>query len=206
MIRVIAKFDVKPDMRSTFLDGLRAVNDGTAKEDGALGWDLYVAADDPNQFWVDEKYQDQAAVDVHQSQPYIKNLGELAATALSRPPAAYLVDQVIPSASMPKPIGDPDRALHMFFVLNLKDGERDTVVDQFNTHVPLARAEKGNVLFDALTISGDPNTILVNEVWQTPADLWETHFAQEYAQQTGKVLSQAVEGDLSRFMQVVQRV
>lgn len=206
MIRVIAKFDVKPDMRATFLNGLRAVNHGTAKEDGAIGWDMYVAADDPNQFWVDERYRDQAAVDVHQSQPYIKDLGELAATALSEPPSAYMTDQIIHSESARKSVDDTDSALHMFFVLNIKEGTRDQVIDRFNTHIPLARAEQGCVLFDAFTVGGDPNTVLVHEIWQKPADLWETHFGNEYAQDTGKVLSQVVEGDLAQFMHAVSPI
>lgn len=203
MIRVIAKFDVKPDMRTAFLDGLRAVRDGAVNEKGAIGWDMYAATDDPNQFWVDERYQDQAAVDIHQSQPYIKALGALAATALSGPPAAYMVDQAIEAIGTPKPIDDPASAVQMFFVLNVNEGSSDQVIDRFKIHVPLARAEQGNVLFDAFTISGEPNTILVHEIWQKPADLWETHFGNEYTQNTGKILGQCVDGDLARLMHIV---
>lgn len=204
MIRFIAKFDVKPSERDVFVDALRKVRDGTAREEGSLGWDMYVSANDPNQFWVDERYRDDAAVEIHQSQPYILALADLSAKALSGPPAGYLLDQPIHSPGTQLAATAEDEPMMLFFVVPMKDGADQQVIDRFDIHVPLARRESGNLLFDAFTLKNDPNTVLVHEIWRNPAALWDEHFSQDYAQKTGALLSGFTDSDLSSLMYVVK--
>lgn len=204
MIRFIAKFDVKPSERENFVAALRNVRDGTAREEGALGWDMYVNTDDPNQFWVDERYRDDTAVEFHQSQPYIIALADLSAQALSGPPAGYLLDLPIHSAGQQKAATAQDEPMMLFFIVPMADGTRQQIIDRLDTHVPLTRQEVGNLMFDAFTLRSDPNTVLVHEIWRTPAALWDEHFSQGYAQETGALLSELTGRDLSSLMYVVK--
>lgn len=76
MKTINATFFIKEENRQDFLDAFAPLIASSRKEAGNHGYQLYQALDDPNQFLIVEKWQDQAAIDSHNQTPEFVNFFE----------------------------------------------------------------------------------------------------------------------------------
>lgn len=58
-------------------------------------------------------------------------------------------------------------------------------------------------MFDLYIIDGQDDTLVIYEHWRTKSDLWDIHFQQPYAIETGKLLEQAMVGDMQQYLNIV---
>ena len=71
---VVVALKVSEDGRQRFLDLIRAVRDATQAEPGAEEWALHQGAEDPNSFFIYERYSDADALEEHHHQPALERL------------------------------------------------------------------------------------------------------------------------------------
>ena len=77
MYHIAVSFDVPPERRQEFIDAALADGrDSAANEPGTLRFELIADGSDPNRFYLDEAYVDEAAFDVHADGPHIKKFFE----------------------------------------------------------------------------------------------------------------------------------
>ena len=89
MIVLNVTYKCKENMREAFLEAIwsEGIDVASRSEEGNIKYDYYLAADNDNEVFLLEKWQDAEAVKVHSGQAHFKRLGELKAT--------YVEDTVI---------------------------------------------------------------------------------------------------------------
>lgn len=103
--------------------------------------------------------------------------------------------------------GDPDDPLcWVLFFPKLKAGYHARIVERFKTHVKLTREEPGNLILDMYTVEGDPNALVVYELWRKRDDLDVTHFDLPFAKETGRLLAEAMDGDIPGYIKYVNEI
>lgn len=210
MITQIVKFDVKPEQTEAFKAALLGDKTGAEQEAGCLEMNIFIDSRSPNIFFAYERFQDQDALDLHATQPYTQQILDLIDTALLTPPELMELGETSPAplyeANPNKPNPDDDLFI-IFFIFKIKPEYRERVLKQFETHVACTRKEEeGNILFDLYTIEGQDDTLAVYEHWRKESDVWDIHFKQPYAVETGNLLNEAVPGKLEQYMNFVTEI
>ena len=96
---VVATFQAKPGSESAVREALEDVIAQTHAEEGCRTYALHVSNADPAQMVMVERWDDQAALEAHFTQPYIAALGAAAGEHLAAPPSVLFCSAV--------PAGDP---------------------------------------------------------------------------------------------------
>jgi len=85
MIRVVAKFNFKPEEKEKAMVLCKELVDETRKETGCKGYDLAQSANDENQYVVLETWENQEVLDVHSASEHftriVPQLVEMSAAA-----------------------------------------------------------------------------------------------------------------------------
>jgi quinol monooxygenase YgiN len=207
MVNQIVKFDVKPEHAATFKAALVENKKGADQETGCLELKLFVDNANPSLFFAYERFEDEAAVAHHTQQPYTQRAFELMEIALQSPADVLKLGETTPAPlyeANPKKANPEDELFIIFFIFKIKDGYRENLLKQFEKHVECTRREEeGNILFDLYTIDGQDDTLAVYEHWRKESDVWDIHFNQPYAVETGQLMHEAVVGDLEPYMNFV---
>jgi quinol monooxygenase YgiN len=167
---------------------------------------LFVSKTEPNVFFAYERWENQAAIDFHNKQVYVKDIFELANTALiSEPEIMHLEDSVFPAYHLAKPANVEDDLIVIFFIIKIKENLLDEVLNEFPRQIELTRKEDGNRLFNLYKITETNDTFVVYENWRSQSAL-DNHFKLAYSEEMGKLLTEAVEGPLPSHMNFVTEI
>lgn len=165
---------------------------------------LFVDNDNPNRFFAYERLQNDAE-EFHNAQPYTKNLFGF----LEKSQTVVIVRNVsdtIPAPDHSKSPNAEDEVFVIFFIFKMKPEHRDRLLAQFEKHITHTKDEPGNILFDLYTVDGVDDEFVVYEHWRKESDVWDIHFHQPYAEETGALMEQAVVGDMNQYMNFVTEV
>ena len=206
MLNQIVKFNVKPEFIDRFNEALIEDQKGADKEVGFHEMRLFADNKDPGIIFAYERLEDQAALDHHSAQDYTQKVMALAKTALIQPPEFFSLGETALAPDHSKQPNTEDDVCVIFFIFKFKEGYRDRLLAQFEEHIGHTRQEAGNILFDLYTVDGADDTLVVYEHWRKESDVWDIHFKQPYAEVTGALLAEAVEGDLTQFMNFVSEI
>ncbi|WP_206542920.1 putative quinol monooxygenase [Lacinutrix algicola] len=132
---------------------------------------------------------------------------EVGQTALQMAPDFYFLGDTNPLPDHSKSANPEDEVFIIFFIFKLKTEFRSQLLNQFEDHITHTRKEeKGNILFDLYTVDDQDDTLAVYEHWRKESDVWDIHFHQPYAEKTGKLMEEAVIGDLKQYMNFVTEI
>lgn len=84
-VAMLVTFKVKPEMSDVFRQALMDDLIHARQESGYISMNLFVVKDDPNTLFLLERWQNQAALDNHFTQPYTQAVLKLTETALTSP-------------------------------------------------------------------------------------------------------------------------
>ena len=207
MKSTIVKFTAKPAHATSFAATLKEAQAATQKEAGNKEIKVFVSDADANVFFVYERWANKAAIISHDNEPHTQKLMQVGKTALQTTPDFYFLGDTNPLPDHSKYPNSDDELFIIFFIFKLKAGYRKQVLAQFEDHVTNTRKEEqGNIIFDLYTVDDQENTLAVYEHWRKESDVWDIHFNQSYAMKTGKLLEEAVEGDLKEYMHFVTEI
>ena len=207
MITQIVKFDIKPEQIETFKAALVVDKQGAENEKGCLELRLFQDKNQAGVFFAYERFQDQAALDYHAEQSYVKNVLGMLESASKAAPTVMVLNNTAPTPlheSNTKKVHEADDVFSVFFIFDIKPAYRQQLLTRFESHVENTRQEQGNLVFDLYTIDGKDDTLVIYEHWRKESDLWDIHFNQPYAIETGALLNEAVVGDLKQYMSFVE--
>jgi quinol monooxygenase YgiN len=85
MIEVIAAFRAKPGKEDELRSATLAIVEPTRREAGCIQFVVLEDADAPGTFFIRESWRDQAALDAHFAEPYLRDLVELHKEILADP-------------------------------------------------------------------------------------------------------------------------
>jgi quinol monooxygenase YgiN len=74
LLTIIARIKAKPGMEGRMRQDLLSVLAPTRAESGCITFDLLIDKNDPSIFVLYESWKDQAALDAHFQQPYVKEV------------------------------------------------------------------------------------------------------------------------------------
>lgn len=207
MKSTIVKFSVKPEHKLSFKASLQDAQEATKKEAGNKDIRLFEDKKNPNAFFVYERWLNKEAIDSHDAEPHTKKLMEACKMALNAPPDFYFLGDTTPLPDHTKSANIEDEVFIIFFIFKIKVEFREKLLTQFNKHIEHTRKEEaGNILFDLYTVDGQEDTLAVYEHWRKESDVWDIHFNQPYAVETGKLMGEAVVGDLEQYMNFVTEI
>ena len=207
MITHITKYVVKPEYTHQFKYALIANSNGIKQTPGHLDSKIFVDNQLSNVFFSFQRWQNQAAVDLYRTQPYKHNLICYCETMLAQPIEKYDLTDI-----GPEPINDlqqasdKDDVFTIFFIFKITPEYKHQLLQQFEHHIEQTRREEGCLLFDLYGVQDCDDTMVVYEQWRSESAVWDIHFKQPYAVETGKLMHQAVVGDLEQFMNFVSEV
>ncbi|WP_298352667.1 antibiotic biosynthesis monooxygenase [uncultured Dokdonia sp.] len=207
MKSTIVKFTAKPEHKDTFAVTLKEAQGATQKEAGNKEIKVFVSKAEDNVFFVYERWADKAAITAHDNEPHTKKLMEVGQTALQSAPDFYFLGDTNPLPDHSKSANPEDEVFIIFFIFKLKTEFREALLQQFEDHITHTRKEEeGNILFDLYTVDDQKGTLAVYEHWRKESDVWDIHFNQPYAVKTGKLMEEAVIGDLKQYMNFVKEI
>tara|TARA_R110000751_G_scaffold2470_3_gene13090 strand:+ start:106411 stop:107034 length:624 start_codon:yes stop_codon:yes gene_type:complete len=207
MKSTIVKFTAKPEYKNTFAATLKEAQAATQKEAGNKEIRVFVSKEEDNVFFVYERWADKAAITAHDNEPHTKKLMEVGQTALQSAPDFYFLGDTNPLPDHFKSENPEDDVFIIFFIFKLKTEFREALLEQFEDHITHTRnEEEGNILFDLYTVDNQEDTLAVYEHWRKESDVWDIHFNQPYAVKTGKLMEEAVIGDLKQYMNFVTEI
>jgi len=204
MINLLVKFNVKSDQIETFKSDLLEDQKGSFEEAGNVEMKLFQDNKNPEVIFVYERWKDQAAIDFHKDQPYVKKLFAMTETVLASPPEfmQLLETEPLPVHDAEK-LNQEDDPVVLFFIFKVKEDMRRVVLDQFKKHIEESRKEEGNLIFDLYTLNGVDDTLAVYEQWRNESALMNIHSNQPYSMETGKVMAEAMIGKMEDYMYFV---
>ena len=210
MITQIVKFDVKPEQVEKFKAALILDKQGAENENGCLELRLFQDKKQANIFFAYERFKDSAALTHHAEQPYVKSVMSLLESVSQSAPQLMKLNDTSPAPlheNNLKVAGENDDIFIIFFIFKIKAEYRQQLLTQFDSHITHTRAEEaGNLIFDLYTIEDQDDTLVVYEHWRKESDVWDIHFNQPYAIETGKLMHEAVVGDLEQYMNFVTEI
>ncbi|MBO0592604.1 antibiotic biosynthesis monooxygenase [Cellulophaga sp. E16_2] len=207
MKSTIVKFTAKPEHATSFATTLKEAQAATQKEAGNKEIKVFVSNTDANVFFVYERWADKAAITSHDNEPHTKKLMKVGQTALAGAQDFYFLGDTNPLSDHSKSANPEDEVFIIFFIFKLKTAFRAQLLNQFEDHITHTRKEEeGNILFDLYTVDDQEDTLAVYEHWRKESDVWDIHFHQPYAEKTGKLMEEAVVGDLKQYMNFVTEI
>jgi quinol monooxygenase YgiN len=66
-VSLLIKFTAKPGMREALVEHFRSLIKIANEEEGTIDWAVHISPIEPDAVWLYEVYQDQAAMDIHNS-------------------------------------------------------------------------------------------------------------------------------------------
>jgi quinol monooxygenase YgiN len=66
-VSLLIKFTAKPGMRDMLMEHFRSLVETVNIEEGTIDWAVHISPIEPDAVWLYEVYQDQAAMDIHNS-------------------------------------------------------------------------------------------------------------------------------------------
>lgn len=202
MFSQIMKFVVKPDqvddVRQTLLRRKAQADLDRDVETTRLFFDE--AAE--NEIYVYQRMQDRATA----ARLDANAAHDVPLAALETPQVVLALNDTVPAPDHSRQGGPDDPLCWVLFFPKLKAGYHDRVVERFKTHVKLTREEPGNLILDMYTVEGDPNALVVYELWRNREDLDVIHFDLPFAKETGELLGEAVDGDIPGYIKYVTEI
>ena len=180
MITQIVKFDIKPEQIETFKAALVVDKQGAESEQGCLELRLFQDKNQAGVFFAYERFQDQAALDYHAEQSYVKNVLGMLESASKAAPTVMVLNNTAPTPlheSNTKKVHEADDVFSVFFIFDIKPAYRQQLLTRFESHVENTRQEQGNLVFDLYTIDGKDDTLVIYEHWRKESDLWDIHLS-----------------------------
>ncbi|WP_166425360.1 antibiotic biosynthesis monooxygenase [Paraglaciecola sp. 20A4] len=210
MLTQIVKFDVKPKYVETFKQALKLNQLGASNEAGLIEIRLFQGKQAVTKFFAYERWESAEALAEHGLQPYTKEVFSLGDKALNAPVEVMKLNDTTPAPlheNNPKYAQPEDDVFSIFFIFKIKPEYRSELLTQFTTHIKHTRKEEpGNIVFDLYTVNGQDDTLVVYEHWRKESDVWDIHFNQPYAVNTGKLMEKAVVGELAQYMHFVTEI
>ena len=210
MLTQIVKFDIKLDHVDTFKTALLNDQKGANSDDGCLEMRLFQDRKKPGIFFAYERFKDNTALINHAEKTYSKAVLDLVESSSKSLPQVMKLNNTSPAPlyeNNHKLAHLEDETFIIFFIFKIKSGYKEKLLAQFNTHVTRTRNEEaGNIIFDLYTVEGQNDTLAVYEHWRKESDVWDIHFNQPYAVETGKLMHEAVVGDLEQYMNFVVEI
>ena len=93
-VRIVAEFHAAPGKAEALRELLATLIAPTRAEPGCLQYDLHVSLVDANHLFFFERFVDVAAIEFHNEQPYLKQLGDQLAELIAEPVMVTRVRQV----------------------------------------------------------------------------------------------------------------
>lgn len=205
-ITMLVTFNVKSEYESQFKNALYEDLKQARKEPGNISMELYKHRDKTNVFYFFERWESQTALDKHFEKPYTKNILELNKVALTSPMTIDYLEDVapLPKSEMKRPLA-VDTPVDLIVVFEVKNGEQQKFVHQFQKSVEHSRTEPGNILFHFHKVKGKDKKYVLYERWRDQAAL-DTHFEKPYTKELFEIFKIALTKPVEESLNFVTEI
>ncbi|MBH0050862.1 antibiotic biosynthesis monooxygenase [Pseudoalteromonas sp. SWYJZ19] len=206
-IQMVGRFQMQEEGRAKFKAAMLDVVKGTVNEPGALGIRMFEDVNNPGLVFGQERFKDFSAVEYHRKQPYELALIEVAGTALSAAPVAFVfgpaVVEEVRAADERKV--DPSE-LYVVAIFDIKPDQFDRVIEQYKKQIPNVREHEGSISFNAFTVLDTPNQLVVIEWWKSAEVARAFSTTDPLSIETGKVLTESLERPIPEYLHELREV
>lgn len=165
LVTLFVKVAAKPGSQQKAKEALLVDVNGARTEAGNFKMELYRASNDPDSFYLFERWQDRGALEDHFKQPYTQGAFDLQVNHLTAPIKMNYLEELWPvSRPYEKEIHRPLTTLIVPFETRPECGEE--FIAHFQKFVPLVREEPGNVEFHFYRVVGSDTRFVLYERWE----------------------------------------
>lgn len=170
IVILFVKVAAKPASQQKAKEALLADVNGARTEAGNLKMELYKADDDPDNFYLFERWQSQKALDNHFKQTYTQGAFELQKADVAMPIEMNYLEELWPLPT--KFQKEEHRSLTTLIVpFEIKPECSDAFIAYFKEFVPQVRKESGNVEFHFHRVIKSDTRFVLYERWESLQDL-----------------------------------
>jgi len=206
-ITICSTFDINPDGVDDFIVAMAENQRAVRAEPGNLEMRMFQDVDNSGVFFIFGRTAGEGGLDAHSDLVEDRGIEQRVAPTLADPPIVRSLSLTGKGATYgPRErevLGDE---LIVFGLFDCKPGYRDRVLAQYETQIPLVRADPANLLFNAYAIDGTDNRLVVYERWTSQAAAAEFSTARPISVETGALLAEAVNGDLASAIHTVREI
>lgn len=200
-VTILSTFDIKPEGIDHFIKAMVENQEQVRKETGNLEMRMFQDVNQPSKFFVFGRTSGRAGLEAHEEEVEDRGIEQEVAGTLNEAP----VTRWLGLTSQGAEYGLRDRQqeadeLIVFALFDFKPGYRDRVLAQYDKQVPLVRQDDANILFDVYTLEGEDDKLVVYERWVNQALAQEFATTKPISIETGKLLAEAVKGDLPDYL------
>ncbi len=205
-VTMLVTLHVKPEKREALKAALLKDKWGAVSEPGNISMTFFESRDNPNIFYLFERWVSQEALDSHFQQPYTVFALELSKTALASPMEITKLNDIDP---MPKDqIKAPlptDTSVDLICIFSIKPGMGQIFIDQFRKSIVHSRPEPGNINFFFHTVPGDTSTYVLYERWKSEAAL-QSHFQEPYTKELFEMFKRTLPQPAEHYLHYVKEI
>ncbi len=204
---MLVTFHAKPEYRKVLEKLLREDVVQARKEEGNLSMHLYRARENPDTYFLFERWKHQEALDAHFEKPYTKAVLELGEKALTVPMDILFLNDLAPISPVHyrRAPRDSQEATDLFIIFDVKEGEQERFIRQFGYSAQNSRPEAGCVAFHIHAVKDAPKTFVLYERWESRTDL-DIHFEQPYTAELFALFEEILEKPVEESLNFVTLV
>lgn len=180
MYHIAVSFDVPAERREEFIAAaLKDGRDSAADEPGTRRFELIVDADDPNRFYLNEAYDDEAAFDVHAEGPHFARFFEVVQGFAKGPEWLIKGTRVEPEEGAGR--------LTVIAAFKARPGREDELRTALDGMVEPSLKEEGCLAYAPYADPSRPGRMLLVEEW-TGKKALDLHFGTAHFKEVSRVL------------------
>lgn len=173
------KVSLKPEIHERYIEAVQKNVEETRKEPSNPRFDFYQDAASPGIFHQFEVWQDQAALDDHLKQPYVKAAWKVRDEGETAPKEVIKMVPYRATTMAKAPSCDLSGSQTLIVIFEPKDQFKEEFLSEVDKVIEGARKADGNLAFELYRTTEPAGKFVLFERWQTPAD-YAKHLSTPY--------------------------
>ncbi|WAC19762.1 putative quinol monooxygenase [Luteolibacter sp. SL250] len=192
------KVSLKPEIHERYIVAVQKNVEETRKEPSSPRFDFYQDTASPGVFHQFEVWKDQAALDDHLKQPYVKASWKVRDEGETAPKEVIKMAPYRATTTAKAPDGDLSGSQNVIVVFQPEEQLKEEFLSEFDKVIEGARKADGNLAFELYRTTDPAGKFVLFERWASPAD-YAKHLSTPYVAAFYKHFEALVENRVRHF-------
>lgn len=195
---LLVKVSVKPEIQERYIEAVQKNVEETRKEPSSPRFDFYQDTSAPGIFYQFEVWSNQAALDDHLKQPYVRAAWKVRDEGET---AEKEVIKMVPyrsTTTAKAPTGDLSDSQNLIVIFEPKEQLKEEFLSEFDKVIEGARKADGNLVFELYRTTDPEGKFILFERWQSTAH-YAKHLSTPYVAEFYKHFETLVENRVRYF-------
>ncbi len=192
------KVSLKPEIHERYIEAVQKNVEETRKEPSGPRFDFYQDTASPGVFHQFEVWQNQAALDDHLKQPYVKAAWKVRDEGETAPKEVIKMVPYRTTTTAKAPAGDLSGSQNVIVIFQPEEQLQEEFLSEFDKVIEGARKADGNLAFELYRTTDPAGKFVLFERWESPA-AYAKHLSTPYVASFYKHFETLVENRVRHF-------